>query len=552
MYQIRKPWILVLGAFALGGLLAAAASAAPEGGVVAEVVVKPDVIYFDPVIEHDGLTLTFSGPFCQDTQTKWRPGEVPEIGIFNADGKLRDDGVYSWQLQAVPVVNPDLLATLLRAREKGDMATIIEAKREGIYPEGAVQSGSFSIVEGRFVLPEQEDKAQATTVGEKDFVINDDLIVDGSACIGFDCVNGESFGFDTIRLKENNLRIKFDDTSVAASFPRNDWQLTANDSANGGASKFSIDDISGARTPFTVEANAPSHSLYVDDGGRVGFGTSTPSVELHTIDGDTPTLRLQQDGSSGFAPQTWDVAGNETNFFVRDVSNGSTLPLRIRPGAPSSSIFIDVGGDVGIGTSSPDADLHVEGKFLVVADGNPPAEPPEAMQIYSETDNAARIRFTDGHQWNAGGGAGNTFVIFEASDAAEFTLDAGGNLTIAGTLTQGSDVAIKENFSDVDPNQVLQKVLALPLSTWNYKADDPSIRQMGPMAQDFFASFGLGGTDKGIQPYNLASVALAAIKGMEEEKDAQIQSLEQRNNELAQRVAELESLVHALVGQGGN
>ena len=82
-------------------------------------------------------------------------------------------------------------------------------------------------------------------------MINDDLIVDGSACIGFDCVNGESFGFDTIRLKENNLRIKFDDTSVAASFPRTDWQLTANASANGGAangSKSPKENGSGIRT----------------------------------------------------------------------------------------------------------------------------------------------------------------------------------------------------------------------------------------------------------------------------------------------------------------
>ena len=89
-------------------------------------------------------------------------------------------------------------------------------------------------------------------------------------------------------------------------------------------------------------------------------GTSTPSTEIHVVDGDTPTLRLQQDGSSGFAPQTWDVAGNETNFFVRDVTNGSTLPLRIRPGAPSSSIFIDVDGKVGLGTSSPDYDLDID------------------------------------------------------------------------------------------------------------------------------------------------------------------------------------------------
>ena len=138
------------------------------------------------------------------------------------------------------------------------------------------------------------------SVASADQVILDDLIVDGSLCVGFDCVNGESFGFDTIRMKENNIRIKAQDTSTSASFPTNDWQLTFNDTSNGGANKFSIDDIDGGRTPFTIEAGAPSHSLYTDDGGRIGFGTATPVVELHVKDGDTPTLRLEQDGSSGF------------------------------------------------------------------------------------------------------------------------------------------------------------------------------------------------------------------------------------------------------------
>ncbi len=209
-----------------------------------------------------------------------------------------------------------------------------------------------------------------------DQVILDDLIVDGSACIGIDCVNGESFGFDTIRLKENNLRIRAVDTSSSASFPTNDWQITFNDSSNGGANKFSIDDIDGGRTPFTIEASAPSHSLYVDDGGRIGLGTSTPVVQLHEKDGDTPTLRLEQDGTSGFGPQTWDIAGNETNFFIRDASNSSTLPFRLRPGAPSNSIYIDTDGDIGLGTASPKGPLDVFGGspssslFVVKEDGN--------------------------------------------------------------------------------------------------------------------------------------------------------------------------------------
>jgi len=201
----------------------------------------------------------------------------------------------------------------------------------------------------------------------RDQVILDDLIVDGSVCIGFDCVNGESFGFDTLRLKENNLRIRALDTSASASFPSNDWQITFNDTSNGGANKFSIDDIDGGRTPFTLEAGAPSHSLYVDDGGRIGLGTNNPVVQIHVKDGNTPTLRLEQDGSAGFTPQTWDVAGNEAGFFIRDATNGSNLSFRIRPGAPASSIDIAANGNVGIGRTLPGAKLDVAGTVLAEA-----------------------------------------------------------------------------------------------------------------------------------------------------------------------------------------
>src|SRR4029078_11709841 len=64
-----------------------------------------------------------------------------------------------------------------------------------------------------------------------DQVIPDDLIVQGSTCTGLDCVNNMTFGFDTLVLRENNLRIFFDDTSVSASFPANKWRITINDSA---------------------------------------------------------------------------------------------------------------------------------------------------------------------------------------------------------------------------------------------------------------------------------------------------------------------------------
>lgn len=51
---------------------------------------------------------------------------------------------------------------------------------------------------------------------------------------------------------------------------------------------------------------------------------------------DTPGIQLEQTNGGGFTAQTWDVAGNEANFFVRDLTGGSKLPFRIRPGAQTS------------------------------------------------------------------------------------------------------------------------------------------------------------------------------------------------------------------------
>lgn len=181
---------------------------------------------------------------------------------------------------------------------------------------------------------------------QADILHNDDVIIFFSLCVGNDCVNGESFGFDTVRLKENNTRLHFLDTSSTASFPSNDWRIVANDSTNGGLNYLGIEDATAGRIPFRVEAGARANALYVENDGDVGLGTNNPVVNMHIVDGNTPTVRLEQDGSSGFTPQTWDVAGNEAGFFIRDATNGSLLSLRIRPGAPAESIDIQADGDV--------------------------------------------------------------------------------------------------------------------------------------------------------------------------------------------------------------
>ncbi len=260
-----------------------------------------------------------------------------------------------------------------------------------------------------------------------------DVVIQGSLCVGFDCVNGESFGFDTIRLKENNLRVHFDDTSTSASFPKNDWRLVANDSANGGGEYFAIEDSSAARQPFRVDAGAPVNAVRIDSDGDLGLGTATPVVDVHIIDGNTPTVRLEQNGSSGFTPQTWDLAGNETNFFLRDATNGSKLVFRVRPDAPSDSLYVHGTGDIGLGTTSPDASLDIdtgaEDTLLALTQTN-------AQWIIK--NNAGTNRMT----WGVTGG---TVPIKIAADAVQNLLrvgtqatdqiDVAGNMVLSGSIT---------------------------------------------------------------------------------------------------------------------
>lgn len=325
---------------------------------------------------HDKIVLTVSGP--DDVYTKeFSNGKNVSFRLSDL-GTTVSDGVYQYELRVVPKISSDVAKKLEKARAANDeKAAKAILKAAGV--SEVVQSGAFTIRNGSFVSPDLVEEgagnASALTstpsagtrgpgagkVAVNDQVIPDDLIVQGSACVGLDCVNNESFGFDTIRLKENNTRIKFDDTSVSAGFPANDWQLTANDSASGGSSKFSIEDITGSKVPFTITAGASTNSIFADSTGRIGFRTSTPVLDLHVNTSNTPAIRLEQNNSGGFTAQTWDIGANEANFFVRDVTGGSKLSLRIRPGAPTSSVDISADGDVGVGTASPESKLHVFG-----------------------------------------------------------------------------------------------------------------------------------------------------------------------------------------------
>jgi hypothetical protein len=113
---------------------------------------------------------------------------------------------------------------------------------------------------------------------------------------------------------------------------------------------------------------------------------------------------------------------------------------------------------------------------------------------------------------------------------------AGGAATLSngGTWTNASSRAFKEGFAAVDPLAVLERVIALPITTWTYRQSSEGLH-MGPMAEDFKASFGLAGDGRSIGTVDADGVALAAIQGLH-------QKLEQAQAENAALKNRLEAI----------
>jgi hypothetical protein len=155
-----------------------------------------------------------------------------------------------------------------------------------------------------------------------------------------------------------------------------------------------------------------------------------------------------------------------------------------------------------------------------------------------QTD-AAYFRTGGEFLWFRGGSHTNAFGDPGSGGAQLMRLGNTGNLVIAGTLSQGSDRNIKQDFAALDGREVLEKVAALPIQSWSYTSQ-PGVKHYGPTAQDFHAAFGLNGSDdKHIATVDADGVALAAIQGLHQK----LQQKEMEITDLKVRLERLEKLL---------
>jgi hypothetical protein len=197
------------------------------------------------------------------------------------------------------------------------------------------------------------------------------------------------------------------------------------------------------------------------------------------------------------------------------------------------------------------ADTAGHSGAVVISDGSQPFSatctptPSTPQSACAQADNEVRVR-------GAGGIRLRTSV--QASDVAGANSNTGCDLPAgSGTWSCSSSRELKTDFSAIDPRAILESLVSLPIQSWRFKAEDPALRHVGPVAEDFAAAFPLGQSDKQITMSDEQGVALAAIQALYQIVREQTAAWTQRDADKdvtiaaqAARISDLEQQVETL------
>lgn len=382
--------------------------------------------------------------------------------------------------------------------------------------------------------------------------------------------NGTSGGELDLRDRQNSNRI-----SLSAGLTNTAATLLMFDS-EGGLSRVSLSTgLTNGAAILSLRNTTNSASVSIRSDGDsyilnpLGIGISSPEAELHISRGSAGAVTAHSssvgvlEGSSDtylslLAPTTGATAvvfGSPLNASDGGIFYNSidTRDLRLLTAGGNTRMTITSNGNVGVGTTAPEAKFHVAsgasgadpavlGALAVFESGSntfltvkSPTNCEQGLVFAtSVTNHDASVLFNFNGERSLRfrtAGSITRMIITTNGNVGIGTVTPTNRLHVAGTVQAtayitGSDRSMKENVKPVSVEDVLAKVSALPISTWNFK-DDNSGLHLGPMAQDFRAAFGLGNTDSGIFTVDESGVALAAIQALKKENDELKQSLDE-------------------------
>ena len=346
-----------------------------------------------------------------------------------------------------------------------------------------------------------------------------------------------------------------------------------------------------------INRTAGATRLAVLGDGRVGIGTTNPGSTLQ-VEGGIRARGGAPGGNGGFNNgYAFASNGGDTDSGMFSSVDGQ-IEFYINA---IERIRVNNYGDVGIGTTTPQAKLHVEGDIKLGTDSNQRTISSSGRMLVQSGEVLYLNPFVGGSNVVVGGGGAatnlevigeivshgittaqafgpanafvgspgnyiafghadtsedfigyknNTFYFRDSPGGADETqpnVDVGGEVTCVA-LNITSDRNAKEQFTSVNAREVLDKVARLPISEWQYKQHSDA-RHIGPMAQDFREAFALGHDEKHITSVDADGVALAAIQGLNEKLEEQGHEKDTRIRELEKSVEELKSLMIQLVSQ---
>ena len=175
--------------------------------------------------------------------------------------------------------------------------------------------------------------------------------------------------------------------------------------------------------------------------------------------------------------------------------------------------------------------------------------------IYNTTgsltyDSMLRLVYTESNHsayFSLNGSFVNLSAIFRVGNNT--TNGNGAFLSNTGVWTNASSRTFKEAFTSVDPVSVLEKLVAMPVKTWFYKGAHDDGLHMGPVAEDFASTFGLGSNEKYIGSVDESGVAFAAIQGLNHKLESSNRQMASENTALKQQNTKLQSSLDAVMAR---
>jgi hypothetical protein len=126
-----------------------------------------------------------------------------------------------------------------------------------------------------------------------------------------------------------------------------------------------IDFRTGTSNVYTTAADqvaSTASRLFINSSGNVGIGTTSPIAELDIQGASSPEIRLQSTDSTDPSIYFGDQVDAVRGGIAYDISANA---LQLRGYNNSTSMTIDSSGNVGIGTTTPLENLHVNGSSLI-------------------------------------------------------------------------------------------------------------------------------------------------------------------------------------------